>query len=571
MSSRSLGGPNLSRRFVTYYTIAYLVMISLMGVAFDLSSRAALLNDVDHDLEVAASLAQIGLTDDESAYQQWADESFERSGFRFTLIRSDGVVLSDSHLEAEGMENHANRSEVRSALEGSVGLAVRTSASTGFEQRYVAIPPIDDLVVRASVPTRTIASELATLRRNTLIAAVLVGMAGVLVILFLARRLARPITELTTQALAVAGGATEVSPPRSRVLELDQLGGAISSMADRLSARVEDVEEASATLELVLRALPQGTILVDGSDRLVYANNAADDMLGSVPAQLSTLAPLQLQELVREVRATGEHETVMVDRGLPPRRLRAVATPFSNDDRVLLLVADVTDRERTDSIRRDFVANASHELKTPVSTIIASSEALQISLSRADGSAGRFATRIEDSARQLDRLVGDLLDLSRLERDDPEREPERIDLLAREEVERIRPVAEDKKVGLDFDSEELVVLVSRRDLSVAIRNLLDNAVRYTEPGGRVEVDLSRRGGHAVLSITDSGEGIPTRDLERVFERFYRVDTARSRQTGGTGLGLAIAKHVTENHGGSISVTSELGVGSTFVVRLPLSE
>ena len=230
MSSRGLGGPNLSRRFVTYYTIAYLVMIGLMGVAFDLSSRSALLNDVDHDLEVAASLAQASLTDDEWAHQEWADEAFARSGFRFTLIRSDGVVLSDSHLQAEGMENHADRSEVRTALDGSVGLAVRTSASTGFEQRYVAIPPVDDLVVRASVPTRTIASELAILRRNTLIAAGLVGFAGVLVILGLARRLARPITELTTQALAVAEGATEVSPPRSRVLELDQLGGAISSM-----------------------------------------------------------------------------------------------------------------------------------------------------------------------------------------------------------------------------------------------------------------------------------------------------------------------------------------------------
>ena len=481
------------------------------------------------------------------------------------------MVLSDSHLQAEGMENHADRSEVRTALEGSVGLAVRTSASTGFEQRYVAIPPVDDLVVRASVPTRTIASELATLRRNTLIAAGVVGLAGVLVILVLARRLARPITELTTQALAVAEGATEVSPPRSRVLELDQLGGAISSMADRLSARIEDVEEASATLEVVLRALPQGTILVDGTDHLVYANPAADEMLGTIPAQLGGLAPLQLQDLVREVRTSGEHGTVLVDRGLPPRRLRAVGTPFSNDDRVLLLVADVTDRERTDSIRRDFVANASHELKTPVSTIIASSEALQISLSREDGSAGRFATRIEDSARQLDRLVGDLLDLSRLERDDPDREAVRVDLLVKEEVERIRATAEEKEVIVVLDAEQVSASVSRRDLSIAIRNLLDNAVRYTDSGGKVEVGLSRTEGDAVLSISDTGEGIPTRDLERVFERFYRVDTARSRQTGGTGLGLAIAKHVMENHGGSISVTSELGVGSTFVVRLPLSE
>jgi two-component system sensor histidine kinase SenX3 len=314
--------------------------------------------------------------------------------------------------------------------------------------------------------------------------------------------------------------------------------------------------------------LPQGTVLIDGNDRVVYANPSAYTILGAVPNDLSGLAPLQLQTAVREARAKREQEERVLDHGAPTRRLRGVATPFTEDDRVLLLVVDITERERTDSIRRDFVANASHELKTPVSTIIASSEALQIALDRDDGSASSFATRIEDSARQLDRLVGDLLDLSRLEKDRPEMRPIRLDHLVRDEVERIRGEAELKGLTLDVAADEVVAMVNHRDLAIATRNILDNAVRYTAAGGSISARVARDGRQVVISVTDTGEGIPTRDTERVFERFYRVDSARARATGGTGLGLSIVKHVAESHGGTVSVESELGVGSTFTIRLP---
>jgi signal transduction histidine kinase len=393
----------------------------------------------------------------------------------------------------------------------------------------------------------------------------------VALIAFLGQRLAQPITELTEQARAVAGGDTDVSPRRSRVVELDQLGLAISTMANRIGARLSDAEEATATLGVVLEALPQGTILIDGSDQVVYANPAARSILGVIPETLSALAPLPFQNAVREARVEKQNQTRLADHGSPVRRLRAVATPFAGDDRVLLLLVDITERERTDSIRRDFVANASHELKTPVSTIIASSEALQIALSRGDESAMGFASRIEGSARQLDRLVTDLLDLSRLEREKPEMSPVRLDHLVRDEVERIRGEAEGKDLDLAMSLRELTVMANHRDVAIAIRNILDNAIRYTPDGGSISVEVGADEADAVISVADTGEGIPTRDIERVFERFYRVDSARSRATGGTGLGLSIVKHVAESHRGSVSLTSELGVGSTFTIRLPLAE
>ncbi len=560
----------LSSRFVAYYAITYLVMIGLMGLIVDRSTRSALIDEVDENLAVAARLAVESLPEAESELGGWAQSAFQASGFRITLIDTDGAVRADSHSDPDVMENHLERPEVQIALTGEVGEAHRVSDSTGFEQRYVALPPVDGLMVRTSAATRVIDDELWLVRRSIVIAAAVLGFLGVGLMVFLARRLARPITELTDQARAVAGGKPDVQPRRSRVEELDQLGLAISTMADRFGTRLSDAEQATSTLEVVLGALPQGTILVDGEDRIVYVNKAAGEILGVIPESLVNLAPLQFQNAVREARLDKVTQTKILDHGNPTRRLRGVATPFSADNRVLLLVVDITERERTDSIRRDFVANASHELKTPVSTIIASSEALQIALDRGDDSATAFAGRIRSSARQLDRLVGDLLDLSRLEKESPELSPSRLDHLVRDEVERIRAEAVAKGIEIEVRTAEVVATINRRDVAIAVRNILDNAIRYTPEDGSIVVEVAIGGAEALVAVSDTGEGVPTRDIERVFERFYRVDSARSRATGGTGLGLSIVKHVAEGHGGSVSLESELGVGSTFIIRLPMA-
>lgn len=541
-----------------------------MGAVIDRSIRDALIEDTVETLELAARLSSESVPDDPDDHDAWAETMFEASSFRTTLIATDGVVVGDSHSDPSVMENHADRPEVQDAIGGGVGTSRRVSASTGFEQLYVALPPENELIVRVSVPIRVVDEELTAVRTSIIVTGVVMGLLGVAVVAILARRMAEPITELTDQSIAVAEGRLDVTPRRSSVKELDQLSLAISGMADILSSRLRESQQATGTLEVVLGAIPQGTILIDAEDRIVYANPSAYDLFGSVPDDLGRLAPLQLQNAVREARVNHLRQIREFDHGKPTRRLRAVATPFVGDPRVLLVVVDITDRERTDSIRRDFVANASHELKTPVSTIIASSEALQISLSRGDDSAAGFAERIEQSAHQLDRLVADLLDLSRLEREKPELTSLRLDLVVREEVERVRSRTEDKELKMDFSGDEITVQGSNRDLAIAVRNLLDNAIRYTSPGGTITVGLYREDGEAVITVGDTGEGIPTRDHGRVFERFYRVDSARSRETGGTGLGLSIVKHVAESHGGSVELESELGLGSTFTIRIPVT-
>jgi two-component system phosphate regulon sensor histidine kinase PhoR len=541
-----------------------------LGWFVDRQIRSAFVDDLVASVESTARVARLTMPDDESLLGNWVEQVFDSTGLRVTVIRTNGVVVADSHSDPEIMENHIGRPEVTAALRGEVGRDLRVSDSTGFSQHYVALPPDSGLITRVSESERSVSVRLAPFRWATLSMFFVVGLAGILIVAFIARRLAQPIGEIRDIALGIAGGDFTKRPARSSIRELDELGLSISQLAEELGERLAQSEDATQTLEVVLGALPQGTVLVDADEDIVYANPRAEELIGPIPGQLNSLTPHPFQTVIRECREAMDQVEVTVDHGSPPRRLRGVASPFTGDRRILLVIVDATDQERVASIRRDFVANASHELKTPVASIIASSEALTMAVERGDESAVKFARNLEASARQLDRMVSDLLDLSRLEREDPELDSVRLDLLVSEEVGRFQEQAGNAGVGLTVDAERALVMGNWRDLSMAVRNLLDNAVRYTPGGGSVEVEVGADADGVFIEITDTGSGIPTRDLDRVFERFYRVDAARSRRTGGTGLGLAIAKHVVESHGGTISARSQLDVGSTFTIRLPVA-
>ena len=571
MSSKGPGRTPLALRFIIWFAVIYLILIGLMGWFLSRSVESAFTEGLLDQVESAAGIAALGMPTDQAELAAWAEEAAEVSDYRFTVIDQDGVVLADSHSDPATMENHADRPEVEAALAGAIGRDIRASDTTGFEQLYVAIPTDEGLVLRLSASSREVAAETWPYRSSVILVSIVVGLVGLLLAAWLARRMSKPINELTSQtkALVADGGDHKVS--RSAVQEIDELAMAITDLDAVHRSRLKEAERSPSTLEAVLAALPQGTVLLDEEDEVVYANPSAKGLLGSVPPSLAGLAPFSFQDVVHEARATGATTSTLAEHGKPSRVLRGIATPFAEDRRVLLVVVDVTERERAASVRRDFVANASHELKTPVSAIIASSEALQLAVQRGDASAVDFARQIECSATQLDRLVADLLDLSRLERDEPELEPLSLSHLVQEEVQRVRTLTEESGIELTVEVADVQVAGSRRDLAIAVRNLLDNAIRYTPAGGKIGAELEVVGDDAVLRISDTGEGIPTRDVERVFERFYRVDSARARATGGTGLGLAIVKHVVESHGGSVTVESELGAGSTFTARLPVTD
>jgi two-component system sensor histidine kinase SenX3 len=370
--------------------------------------------------------------------------------------------------------------------------------------------------------------------------------------------------------LAAVTARLDGSMPAARRLEAVLL--ALEAAAQRLVETADHAASARERLADVLRAIPQGVLVCDERGQPVLRTGLVDELASGRHADL--LAARQIEELLR-LALGGRRERRTLELFGPPRRVLAVeAFPLDDGQRTVgaaAVVEDVSERRRLEAVRRDFVANISHELKTPIGALALLAETMA---GEPDAEViRRLAGRLQEEAHRVARIIEDLLDLSRIEAEEtPRREPVPVHLIVAEAVERVRPAAEVHGVSLDVaePSHRLVVAGDRRQLVSALFNLLENAVKYSEPGGRVELRAGTDGSRVELAVRDHGIGIPARDLERIFERFYRVDRARSRQTGGTGLGLAIVRHVATNHGGEVTVASREGEGSLFRLVLPLA-
>jgi two-component system, OmpR family, phosphate regulon sensor histidine kinase PhoR len=403
---------------------------------------------------------------------------------------------------------------------------------------------------------------------------------GAVVALLSARTLGRRVAALQRVVRRLA----ETTLPSWRWTERDDLPGLtneLSAITTRLRERLEELTEERDRAGQILDALDDGVLLLDGAGRLLVANPAArswfglpDDLRPGLPVKRVLGVPQvsDLADRAAEARAPVVGTLTLV---FPEARTLAMrAFPLADrgpTGRIVVTMTDITQRRRLEVLRRDFVANASHELKTPVAAVRVLAETLLTALPD-DPEAGRgFALRIGREAERLDILVRDLLDLSRVERGTLDIEPVDLVGLIKEVVGGYADRAEEARVKLSTELRPGVALRGdRAQLGLLLSNLIDNALRYTPAKGSVCVRLEVAESRAVLQVTDTGEGIPAGELPRVFERFYRVDKARARQTGGTGLGLAIVRHVAEAHGGTVRVNSELGQGSTFTVSLPVA-
>jgi two-component system phosphate regulon sensor histidine kinase PhoR len=567
---RSPGRATLAGRLLTVYAVVFILLIGLFGVLTLNAVESVLRRQAVESLARQARSVQIDL--DRFEVGDLDEAVAERAAVleaRLTVIALDGTVLADSASDPAGMENHADRPEVAVALAGGVGADSRVSDTTDELQSYVAVPAVGDRIYRLSVREVQLAARIAEVGTLVGLAALVAGVVGVVLMALIARWVARPIEDLTGVAREIADGRLDVRARRSPIRELDRLGSSIGQMAQELGKRVRDSEAERETLQALLDALPQGVILIGPDESILYGNGMAREIIGTIPDRLSMLAPHPLQRLAREAMEDGEAGDVLLESTGAGPTLRALATPLP-DDRVMVVIADITERIRIERMRRDFVADASHELKTPIASILAASETLQMALEHDLDRAQRFVTLVQESAAQLARIVGDLLDLSRVESSPGGGTAVAFDRVIVDEVERLRPRAEEKNIEIEVEVEAATVIGSPSDLALAVGNLVSNAIRYSSPEDRVTVGLVREVDSVRLFVTDTGVGIPKRSINRVFERFYRVDVARSRETGGTGLGLAIVKHVAETHGGSVAVESELAVGSTFHLVLPLA-
>ena len=556
-------------------TIAVIVVAILVLVAgAEIALRQDLERDIRATLEREARLVNEALPKDSLAWQPTVERLARELGVRITLIASDGRVVAESDEPPETIphiENHGGRPEVRSALEGQVGSDRRTSRTVNRPLLYVAVPG-GPAVVRLAAPLSGADEIVRHAQRSFLEAAMLALTIGALLAFVAARSIARPLTAITQAARTIAQGA----PPRfphSGIPDIDGLVRALREMHDQLDQRFAELRREREESAALVEAMVEGVLAADARGQIVTANGAARRLLGySEEESLPAVDQLFRVKAAREVvTAVLEGETV------PERELGLDGKSILLSGRglpqggALLVLHDVTDLRRLETMRRDFVANVSHELKTPLTSISGYAETLVNDPADAE-TTGRFLGVILANARRMQRLVDDLLDLSRIESGHWQPAPEPLDpeTVARESWTLLagraaqHQVIFETSVGPGAERVYADAVALRQVLS----NLFDNALRYTAPGGKVTM-LARREDHGVtVRVRDTGSGIPSDHLPRIFERFYRADPARSREEGGTGLGLAIVKHMVEAHDGRVSATSEVGKGTEIACWFP---
>jgi len=521
----------------------------------------------------------------DAAAREWARAAREadaRTGLRVTLIEAGGRVFVDSRADTAWLENHASRPEVHGALAGREATDVRHSASLDADLQYAAVPAAPGLpfaVVRVAEPLEFL-RQLGRARAGGLALALALALAAsLLAAVWLGHRQVGRIVELQRVARRIGAGDAAARALERPDDDLGRLGGSLNAMARELRARLVALERERDEREHVLAHMSDGVALVDHADRILHCNHSLASLLGAPrPAEpgtplLSFARVPEIGDLLARARAAGHEVQDELRLWSPgPRVLRASATALGDDEAgaVLLVVHDLTESERVNRIRQDFVANVSHELRTPLTSLRGYAETLL------DGGLDdaehreRFVRIIRDQAVRLQALVDDLLSLAELEREGAPLRRSRFDLraLAAEQLAALREPA--GRAGLSLALEPgapVEVEADRARLSQVLANLLDNAVKYTERGG-VTVAAGQEGGRAWCEVRDTGPGIPADDQPRVFERFYRVDKARSREQGGTGLGLSIVKHILALHGGEVSLRSASGEGSVFRIELP---
>ncbi|MFH1262769.1 MAG: ATP-binding protein [Pseudomonadota bacterium] len=583
----------LARRLFTSVLGVSFAVAVLVGLWFEHVYRERVIADIRQNLSAASALLtsefRSGLFQEHpERLASMVTEFGQASAYRITIIAPDGSVRADSSELPDKMENHLNRPEVREAIDSGTGSAERFSATLHMNMLYFAQAIRTDAalqaVIRVAVPKARVTKGLAPARRAlfwSLFASLILAL---LLSAWLTDSVADPLVEMGKTVSAIRRGDLKARIWNRPPDDFGDLASAINDMAAELERRTASTEEATEKLDLALSALHGGMITVDAHNRLLYWNDSATRLLdwldppkqGVAVEELLRISPVL--EMVGHVRKTGSpmSREISLFRKDGERTIQAHGSTCAvlGGSGVIVVFHDVTELRFLERARQDFVGNASHELKTPLAVIKGYADTLREVGVEDEATRRLFLDQLSANVDRLATLADDLLALSRIESGRRTPDLRLVDgrMLVADAVERFRPGAEKKSLTLaaNIPAEEVRFTTDPASLGEILDNLLDNAVKYTPKGGKVVVRLRMIHGGVAIDVEDTGVGIPKGDQERIFERFYRVDKARSIEAGGTGLGLSIAKHLATQLNGSIAVASEVGRGSRFTVSLPLS-
>jgi two-component system, OmpR family, phosphate regulon sensor histidine kinase PhoR len=574
----------LHSRLVALNVVALTATALLLGYFLSSNVKKAFETEIEDQLFKTATLARIYLREQPpTADTQDLVTAISRLlDVRVTLIAADGGVLGDSDISRGGLsalENHRTRPEFIEALANGRGTSVRQSSTLGISFIYVATTMDDGSVLRVAMPLSTVETLLSGLRRQ-LILAMFVGVGLSLAFGYMVFAVvSRPLKRVAEASQQLAVGNLEAEIPVAGDRDLATVGSSLNAMAKSLRLKMSELEGDKHRTEAVIAAMSAGVIVFNQQARIVLANQSIRMLLdlhgesaGRRPMEIVrdpmlehvVLAALQGAEPAAIELTTGKGK-VLLAHTAPVRALNGAV------ELAVVVFHDLTEIRRTEKMRKDFVANVSHEFKTPLTSIMGYAETL-LSMEGEDAEVRReFLAAIERNGMLLRGLVDDLLVLASLEGEFPlEKSRFNAEDLIKEQIQSKEPLFTSRNLQVKLNCAHFEIEADQVRLMRALSNLLDNAAQYNRPGGEVRVSTSTTKSHFRIDVEDTGGGIPQAELARVFERFYRIDKSRTRESGGTGLGLAIARHAVESQGGTLTVTSKLGVGSTFTILLPFS-
>ena len=517
-----------------------------------------------------------------------ADQIGARLDLRATIISLGGRVLGDSELEGEdfrALENHLFRPEIQNALKSGLGESRRFSTTIQKDMLYTArlfANGSKQGFIRLAIPLSEIEIMSGNLRRVLLIALLFAFLLAIVIGSTAFIFVSKPIKEISSVAREIAMGNYSKRVSISTGDELSELARSINYMSEQINARIEEVISNKSRFEAVLLSMYEGTMVVDNSGAIILMNHVLkesfhvdEDPAGKKPLEI--IRNIDIQETVNHVLKSRECIASQEISVLLPEEkiLKVYAAPVLREgemDGAVLVFHDITDLKRLENIRKDFVANVSHEIKTPLTSIKGYTETLMDGAIEDKDNAKDFLRIIGADSDRLVRLVDDLLDLSKIESGKLNLAfaPHSIESVIDRVVDGFKKQSGSKGIEIkkEVSGDLSKVKIDEAGIAQVLLNLIDNGIKYNKGKGSITISSQEKGPFVCVNVADTGIGIPEEDIQRIFERFYRVDKARSRQLGGTGLGLSIVKHIIQAHGGEVSVQSQLGKGSTFSFTLP---
>lgn len=559
MTKRIFGGA-----FIVSLVAIISAVAMVLGVAYTKEQQLFKRQLEQQAMLLAATMENTSPDDDVESLRKLSHDIHGTFENRITYIGQDGTVLFDNEADPATMENHLGREEVVAAKQSGTGTAIRESYTMSEMTVYCARVIGYGCIVRVAGTMDTVAARIAGMWWEVLLVVIIAAMVSLGVAAIVARVVVKPINSIDLKNPDIGESYSEIAPLLHRISEQNH----------EIDQQIAELTRSRKEFSLITENMSEGFIIIDSRTEVLSYNTAAlkilgSDFTGSSRSVLVLNRSEAFRSAVEDALAGKRSET---DLTLSEKIYQVIATPAFTGSRVtgaVMIILDITEKEAREELRREFTSNVSHELKTPLTTIYGISDMLVGGIVKPEDIPG-FAKNIRDEAGRMITLIQDILKLSQLDENTFSDQRERVDLyeLAQSAAERLRPQADEKHVTISVTGERSEFTGIATVLEEMIYNLLDNAVKYNKQGGRADVDVRSSGDDIVVTVSDTGIGVPADSIDRIFERFYRADKSHSRKIGGTGLGLSIVKHGVSLHGGSITVKSSEGSGTTFTMALP---